>query len=131
MKTTVEANYTCSANYFSQDLGNLLEGATFPKACSTPAIDIFSSIDVVFIEEATSFDGSLLQRAFILEYLPSAEITFTNAESMLPVVASYKPESKAMNLICLNEKKEGCPASFTVMAVGVAWSWLSIELDFF
>ena len=117
MKTTVEANYTCSANSFSQYLNNLMEGAAFPKKCVTPGIDIFSSIDVLFIEEATSFDGVSSRIALILEYLPSAEITFTNADSMMSTLTSYTPESEPTNLICLNEKKEGCPASFTVMAV--------------
>ena len=26
-------------------------GATFPDGCSTPAVDIFSDIDVIYIEE--------------------------------------------------------------------------------
>lgn len=123
MKPTVEANYTCSANYFSQYLNSLMEGAAFPKECVTPGINVFSSVDVIFIEEATSFDGVSLRYVIILEYLPSAEIEFTNADMMLSTVSSFTPESKSTNLICLNEKKEGCPASFTVMAVRVNRLW--------
>ncbi|KAK8796444.1 hypothetical protein WA538_000325 [Blastocystis sp. DL] len=106
MKTTVETNYTCSATYFSQYLNNLMEGAAFPKECATPAIDIFSSVDVLFIEEATSFD----------EYLPSAEIEFTDADSMLPTVSTFTPKDNSTKLICINENAEDCPRSFTVYA---------------
>lgn len=37
----------------------LLWIVSFPDECHTPPVDIFSSIDVIYIEEALSFDGSV------------------------------------------------------------------------
>lgn len=57
MKDTVEREWSCSASSFPQYLSSILSDASFPSNCVAPGIDVFQSVNVVYLEELASLTG--------------------------------------------------------------------------
>ena len=100
-------------------MNNLLEGAVFPDNCHTPAIDIFSSVEILYIEEVDSFDGSTLFDVIMLEMDVAEELVIDGAHSMLNVISSYQSETYEVQRICYSSVSKGCPSSFTRYSVRI------------
>ena len=61
MKPTVETEWNCRATSFPQYLASILSDASFPADCVAPGIDVFSKVNVVYIEETIYMDGRIMQ----------------------------------------------------------------------
>ena len=51
IKFSAENEWACRASSFPQYLDSLLVGAAYPEECITPAVDLFSDFNVIYIEE--------------------------------------------------------------------------------
>ena len=61
----MESGWYCRAASFNQYLASVLTDVSFPKDCVAPGLDVFSPVDVIFIEETISFNSTILFECFI------------------------------------------------------------------
>lgn len=56
---TKEGNFSCNAADFSAYINSLLVNSAYPSGCMAPAVDIFDTVDVVYIEESSNMTRML------------------------------------------------------------------------
>ena len=66
---TKEGNFSCNAADFSSYINSLLVNTAYPSGCMAPAVDIFDSVDVVYIEESTNMTRTCRIRFLIIRIL--------------------------------------------------------------
>lgn len=118
MKDTVEREWSCSASSFPQYLSSILSDALFPSNCIAPGIDVFQSVNVVYLEELASLNGLIRMMCFHFIDIPSqGEMNITEVDTIMTPLNSFHKNSNNIQRICLNEDAAGCPSGFHLVRV--------------
>ena len=116
-KFSGEENWSCRASSFPLYLDHLLSGAAYPKNCATPAVNVFEDVEVIYIEEASSFESEGSSEQSSVGIQPTGIMTVTETTTMRPAVDYYGKRAVDVSRICYSEGNANCPAGFTVVNV--------------